>query len=121
MALILRLEKRKLNRKVKTIFEGAENEDGGIIIPAMVLAEVGYLAERRKIEANLDDIKKYCAKYKSIVIEPITEEVIEKAFEIDDIPELHDRIIAGTTLVKGFALITNDPIISSSRFVEVIW
>ncbi len=44
-----------------------------------------------------------------------------KAFEIDDIPELHDRIIAGTTLVKGFALITNDPIISSSRFVEVIW
>ncbi len=37
MALILRLEKRKLNRKVKTIFEGAENEDGGIIIPAMVM------------------------------------------------------------------------------------
>ena len=121
MALILRLEKRKLNRKVKTIFEGAENEDGGIIIPAMVLAEVGYLAERGKIETNLEDVKKYCAKYKSIVIEPITEEVIEKAFEIDDIPELHDRIIAGTTLVKGFALITNDPIISSSRFVEVIW
>lgn len=86
MALILRLEKRKLNRKVKTIFEGAENEDGGIIIPAMVLAEVGYLAERGKIETNLEDVKKYCAKYKSIVIEPITEEVIEKAFEIDFYP-----------------------------------
>jgi len=34
MALILRLEKRKLNRKVKSIFESAENEDGEIIIPA---------------------------------------------------------------------------------------
>ena len=121
MALILRLEKRKLNRKVKSISESAENEDGEIIIPAMVLAEVGYLAERGKIETNLDDVKKYCAKYESIVIEPITEEVIEKAFEINDIPELHDRIIAGTALKKGFALITNDPIISSSSFVEVIW
>ena len=50
MALILRLEKRKLNRKVKSISESAENEDGEIIIPAMVLAEVGYLAERGKIE-----------------------------------------------------------------------
>ncbi|MBM4066137.1 MAG: type II toxin-antitoxin system VapC family toxin [Planctomycetes bacterium] len=121
MALILRLEKRKLNRKVNAIFESAENEDGEIIIPAMVLAEVGYLAERGKIETNLDDIKKYCTKYESIIIEPITEEVIEKAFEIDDITELHDRIIAGTALKKRFALITNDPIISSSRFVEVIW
>ena len=121
MALILRLEKRKLNRKVKSISESAENEDGEIIIPAMVLAEVGYLAERGKIETNLAAVKKYCAKYESIVIEPITEEVIEKAFEINDIPELHDRIIAGTALKKGFALITNDPIISSSSFVEVIW
>jgi len=46
---------------------------------------------------------------------------IEKAFEINDIPELHDRIIAGTALKTGVRLITNDPVISSSKFVEVIW
>lgn len=121
MALVLRLEKRKLSQKVKAIFESAENEDAEVIIPAMVLAELGYLAERGKIETNLEEVKKYCSKYGSIVIEPITEKVIEKAFEIDDIPELHDRIIAGTALKKGLELVTNDPIISCSKFVKAIW
>ena len=51
----------------------------------------------------------------------MTEEVIEKTFEIDDITELHDRIIAGTALKAGVELITNDPIISRSRFIKVIW
>jgi len=121
VALILRLEKRKLSPKVKAIFEKAENGEIEIIIPAMVLAEVGYLSERKKIETNLNEVKKYCKKHKSIAIEPITLEIVEKTFEIDDIPELHDRIIAGTALKKQFELITNDSIISNSRFIKVIW
>ena len=121
MALVLRLEKRKLSQKVNAIFNNAENGDVDLIIPAMVVAEVGYLAERKRIETNLKDLKKYCSKYKSIVIEPITEEIIERTFEIDDIPELHDRIIAGTARKKGLKLITNDPVISCSRFINVIW
>lgn len=121
MALVLRLEKRKLSQKVNAIFNNAENGDVDLIIPAMVVAEVGYLAERKRIETNLKDLRKYCSKYKSIVIEPITEEIIERTFEIDDIPELHDRIIAGTALKKGLKLITNDPVISCSRFINVIW
>ncbi len=121
MALVLRLEKRKLSQKVKAIFESAENGNAEIIIPVMVLAEVGYLAEKGRIETNLKDVKKYYSKQESISVEPISEEIIEKAFEIDDIPELHDRIISGTALKKGLELITNDPIISSSMFVKVIW
>jgi predicted nucleic acid-binding protein len=39
----------------------------------------------------------------------------------NDIPELHDRIIAGTALKAGAKLITNDPIIARSKFVENIW
>ena len=121
MALILRLEKRKLSQKVKSIFESAENDETKIFIPAMVLAEIGYLSEKERIETNLENIKEYYTKHKSILIEPITFETIEKTFEINDIPELHDRIISGTALVKGIQLITNDPIITSSKFIEVIW
>lgn len=59
MALILRLERRKLSQKVKAIFERVENGKAEIIIPAMVLAEVGYLAEKGRIETNLEDVKEY--------------------------------------------------------------
>jgi predicted nucleic acid-binding protein len=121
MALILRLEGRKLGQKAKAIYIGAERGEVEIIIPAMVLVELGYLSERKRIETSLNDFKKYRSEHKSIVVEPMTEEVIEKTFEIDDIPELHDRIIAGTALKAGAELITNDPIISHSRFIKVIW
>lgn len=121
MALILRLEKRRLGKKEKSIFISAERGELELIIPALVLAELCYLSERKRIETSLKDFKEYRSNFKSIVIEPMTEEIIEKTFEIDDIPELHDRIIAGTALKTGAELITNDPMISGSRFVKVIW
>lgn len=121
MAIVLRLERRKMNRKIKAIFKEAENNKVRIIIPTMVLAEIGYLSERNKIDTSLQDIKNYCAQNSSINMEAITAEIIYKTFEIDDIPELHDRIIAGTAYEKNLPLITNDPVISDSKFVKTLW
>jgi predicted nucleic acid-binding protein len=42
MALVLRLERRRLPQGVKAVFEDAENDNAGIFIPAIVLAEIGY-------------------------------------------------------------------------------
>jgi len=53
MALVLRLERRKLGRKIKTIFEKAEMGRMSLFIPAMVLAEIGYLSERNKKNLEL--------------------------------------------------------------------
>lgn len=91
------------------------------MIPAMVLAEIGYLSERNKIDTNLHEIHDYCKKFPTVTIEPITAEVIYRSFEIDDIPELHDRIIAGTAFSINLELITNDPMIIKSKYVSTIW
>jgi predicted nucleic acid-binding protein len=37
---------------VKTVFEDVEKGKSELIVPAMVLAEIGYLSERKKIEAD---------------------------------------------------------------------
>lgn len=121
MAIVLRLEKRKLKRKVKTIFENVEKGKTTLLIPAMVLAEIGYLSEKSKIDTNLKEIERYCRKYPSIQIQPITDEIIYKSFEIDDIPELHDRIIAGTAYHKNLELISSDSIITDSKYVSTVW
>ncbi len=96
MALVLRLERRKMGSEAKAIYEDAEKGNVKVIIPVMVLAEIGYLSEKNKIDTNLNEIKDYCQKYPDFQTDPITDEIIFKSFEIDDIPELHDRIIAGT-------------------------
>jgi hypothetical protein len=45
MALVLRLERRRLPQEVKAVFEDAENDNAGIFIPAMVLAGKRLLSE----------------------------------------------------------------------------
>jgi hypothetical protein len=54
-------------------------------------------------------------------MKPITMAVIYKNFEVDDIPEFHHRIFAGTTLLKNLELITNDLIVINSRFISAVW
>ncbi len=121
MALILRLEKRKSSHTVRAIFDDVEKGKIDLMIPAMVLAEIGYLSEKNKIDTDLPEVQNYCKKFPTVHIEPITAEVIYRTFEIDDIPELHDRIIAGTALLKNLELITNDPIIIDSKYVTTVW
>lgn len=47
MAYVLFLEKRKMPPKIKAIFENAEKGFTEILIPAMVIAEIAYLAEKK--------------------------------------------------------------------------
>lgn len=121
MALILHLEGRKMPIKAKSIFKKADLGEVHIHIPSMVFAEIGYLSERGKIELTLEKVERFLSDKKTYSIYPLTLEVIKSTFEIDDIPELHDRIIAGTAKLLASKLITNDPKIEASRLVETVW
>ncbi len=67
MALVLKLEQRKLSPQAKQLFEQAEQNQAIIYVPALVLAEILYLSEKRRIECNLDSVKAYLAKFASII------------------------------------------------------
>lgn len=121
MALILRLESRKLPKQIKDIFAGAEENKINIYIPSIVLAELSYLSEKSRIDVTLNDTKEYLNKYQSFKVIPIDLDIIDKSFEITDIKELHDRLIAGTSYLLDMELITNDPIIQQSKFIKTIW
>lgn len=121
MAVVLRLEKRRVSVQVKKVFVRAEAGDLELFIPAMVLAEIGYLSERKRIDTSLEDAMSYVAKWDTISIEPISARIVVTTFEISDIPELHDRIIAATAIHCNASLITNDPVIAASTFVKTLW
>jgi len=94
MALVLYLEKRKLPKTIAQIFQNAEIENSEIVIPSIVITEIGYLLDNQ---------------------------VIQSAFSINDIPELHDRLITGTSKLLNLALITNDPVITNSKHIRTVW
>lgn len=121
MALVLRLEHHRMGSEAKTAFEMAEGGTGKVYIPAMVLAEIGYLSEKRRIAVSIKDVVQYSEKYPAIEVTPMATQIIKVAFEIDDIGELHDRLIAATSVFVGAPLLTNDPIIQASKHLTTRW
>ena len=120
-ALVLRIEKRKLPPRVGEIFEQIEIGKVQLTIPLMVLVEVGYLSEGGRIETTIRGVRDYQRLHPTVSFLPITEEVVDSAYQIDDIPELHDRLIAGTAKLLNRELLSNDPIIAASKHVVTKW
>ncbi|MFA0960821.1 type II toxin-antitoxin system VapC family toxin [Roseivirga sp. BDSF3-8] len=121
MALVLWLEERKLPNSILYIFSEVIHGRAKLVIPAMVLAEVGYLSEKKRIGLSLADVSLWADKIKTVRVAPVSGSVTQKAFIINDIPELHDRLIAATAAELNAPLLTNDPKIKASKFVNTIW
>ena len=121
MAFILKLEQRKLPKDVKSIFEMSEKGAVTLYIPSLSLAELSYLSEKGRIGISLNEVKAYLKSFENIKVYPLDLNIIETSFEITDIRELHDRLIAGTARFLNINLITNDPIIQASEFVKTFW
>lgn len=121
MALVLYLEKRKMPVLVKALFEDTEKHVSEIIVPAMCLAEMAYLHERGRIQANLSDVNNLLSAFPGFSVHPIDYPVVDHSFAISDIPELHDRLIAGTARKLSVPILTNDPVIKASSFVACLW
>ncbi len=121
MALILWLEKRKMPANVKKRFQQADQEQAEIIIPAIVFAELAYLSEKSRIDATLDDVQHLLRNNSFVSEHSISLDTVMQAFEIDDIPELHDRLIAASGKELSLPILTNDPDIQNSAFVNTIW
>ena len=121
VALILRLEHRKMGSRVQSIFEAAEQGSASIYVPAMALAEILYLSEKRRITTTLNAVSEYMHQYPNCKEYPQSFAVVLAASQITDIPELHDRLIVGTARSLGLQLVTDDSVIQASAFVKTVW
>jgi len=111
--------KKVINDRSHQAFQSADKGEAVIIIPAVVLMEVLYLFEKNRIDIGLLQTEDLF-KSQNYQYEPLSFEILKTASAINDIPELHDRMIAATARYLDLPLITNDPVILDSRFAEVL-
>lgn len=121
MGLVLKLEQRRMGSQAKSIFHQADRGEIRIHIPALVFAEILYLSERHRITITVQQVDAFLTSTPTYLPAPLTLPTILRAAEINDIPELHDRLIAGTAVAMHLPLITNDPVISKSTLVRCTW
>lgn len=111
--------KKVINDVAHQAYLSADNGEANIIIPAIVMMEILYLFEKNRIQIGLfqtEDLME-SANYQ---FEPLSFEILKTASEVNDIPELHDRLIAATAIYLDLPLITNDPVIIKSNFVQIL-
>jgi len=54
-------------------------------------------------------------------IVPVNADVVLASAGVDDVPELHDRILVGTAKWLGVPILTGDRVIRASRHIQTIW
>ena len=112
-------DKEVINPHINQIFLNTDKGENIIIIPPIVVMEIMYLFEKNRIPINLFAIEDII-KSQNYEYEPLTLEIIKIAMEIKDLPELHDRLIAATARYLDLPLITNDPEIINSKYINCV-
>lgn len=122
MALVWHLRGgQRLGRRAKQILREADQGRQTIAISGVTLMEILYLSEHRRIPVDVGTLGDRLTQSSNYIIVPVGLEVVRAAAAIDDVSELHDRLIAGTAAWLGIPILTNDPVMMASQHVQTVW
>lgn len=122
VAIIRHLGKHpKLGEGADRVLNEADKGLHHVYISSITLMEVMYLAEARRITVSLPQLISIISQSNNYTVVPVDETIVLTAVAIDDVPELHDRIIVATAKFLNVPIITSDAIIADSSHVQTIW
>ena len=113
-------EDSRLSSKALQVFERTL-EEGRIIIPVVVLAEIMFIAKKGRITLTFDETLKKIEEYDNFDIAPLDTEILREANKIELNMEMHDKLIVATALYFAAAVITKDDEIKESGLCKTIW
>lgn len=86
-----------------------------------MIAEIIFLVQKGKIEADLDDLLMKIDESENFQVSTLGLNELLCLKEQTGIPEMHDRFIVCEALLKKAKTITKDKKIRDSNIVEVVW
>jgi PIN domain nuclease of toxin-antitoxin system len=92
-----------------------------IALSGITLMEVLYLSEAGRIDVPLTELVSIISHSRNYEIVPVDADVVIAAIGIDDVPDLHDRIIVATASHLGVPILTGDRVIAASSHVQTVW
>jgi len=113
-------EDARLSKKAFDAFEGTV-KSGTVIVPAVVLAEIMFIAKKGRVTLTFEETLKKIEGYENFEIAPLDAEILTIADKIETDLEMHDKLIVATALYYEAALITKDELVSKSGVVSTIW
>ena len=113
-------EDPRLSNKALSVLASSENE-GTIIVPAVVLAEIMFIARKGRVTISFDETLKKIEESDNFVIAPLDSDTLRIADKIEADLEMHDKLIAATALYYEAPLITKDENLILSKVITTVW
>lgn len=110
----------RLSKRALDVFEGTVRE-GFIIIPAVVLAEIMFIAKKGRITLTFEETLEKIERYENFDLAPLDLDILKVANKIEADLEMHDRLIVATALYFNATLITKDQRIANAAICPTIW
>jgi len=119
------LSDTRLSPAAQAIFRETDAGVHQILIPSVVLVEVVYLAEKKRIPSKAVDLlfSLLGLAPANYVVIPLDIEVVQtlRAVSRTKVPDMPDRIIVATAKHMEAVLITKDTTIGAAGTVPVMW
>jgi PIN domain nuclease of toxin-antitoxin system len=108
-------EDPRLSKRAFDVFEGTVRE-GFIIIPAVVLAEIMFIAKKGRITLTFEETLKKIERYENFDLAPLDVDILKVANKIEADLEMHDRLIVATALYFNATLLTSAKLTQQAPF-----
>jgi len=108
----------RLSEELKDLIDGCRQRSGRLLVPTIVLAEALNIAEKGKVALDFAELYRLVQSESEFEIVGFGSEVFEKTMQIQDVREIHDRIITATASYYGAGVLTQDKIIRASYEVD---
>ena len=111
----------RLSPAADAIFRLAEAGGATIIVPAIVMAELYYVAKKMSHDISLRKLIDEIDETTGFYLSALDREQLERFETFDDITEMHDRLIAAEALAKQAIIVSKDKVIADCSLVTTVW
>jgi PIN domain nuclease of toxin-antitoxin system len=107
--------------QAEKILKGGELGTTQVLVPTLVLAEITHLVQKKRINVGIETVIERIDQSNGFTIIAFDFPILKAMLELPDCWDIHDRIIAATSLYYQAVLITRDNILRSYKNLNTIW
>jgi PIN domain nuclease of toxin-antitoxin system len=111
----------KLGSQATQIFQQCERGESIIFVPSIVIAEALSIFDKKRVDFDFKKLFAGITKSENYVLISLDLPILQKMIDLQDIPELHDKIIVSTAKHLNLQIITKDSILHNLSHVKTVW
>ena len=112
---------RRLSPAASAVFRLAETGNAIIIVPAIAVAELYFLALKLGRPFAPSDLLNALSAVSGIELSDLGRAQLERLDRFPEISEMHDRLIAAESMALEAPVVTRDETLLASQRIDTIW